>query len=55
LEKLLTLKNCLLKFVHGPLTHAALWTHCFAMTQAGRIEPTVQALIQNSTFVYKYK
>jgi len=32
---------------------ATMWTHCFAMTQAGRIEPTVQALIQNSTFVYK--
>jgi glyoxylase-like metal-dependent hydrolase (beta-lactamase superfamily II) len=32
---------------------ATMWTHCFAMTQAGRIEPTVQALVQNSTFVYK--
>src|SRR5262249_6883793 len=32
---------------------ATMWTHCFAMTQAGRIEPTVQALIQSSTFVYK--
>jgi hypothetical protein len=21
---------------------ATMWTHCFAMTQAGRIEPTVQ-------------
>jgi hypothetical protein len=28
-------------------------THCFAMAQAGRIDPTVQALLQNSTFVYK--
>ena len=28
-------------------------THCFTMSQAGRIEPTVQALLQNSTFVYK--
>ncbi len=25
----------------------------FSMTQAGRIEPTVQALLQNSAFVYK--
>jgi glyoxylase-like metal-dependent hydrolase (beta-lactamase superfamily II) len=32
---------------------ATMWTHCYAMTEAGRIEPTVQALIQNSTFVYK--
>ena len=32
------------------------WTSadfCFAMAQAGRVDPTVQALIQNSTFVYK--
>jgi len=28
-------------------------THCFTMPQAGRIDPTVQALLQNSTFVYK--
>jgi glyoxylase-like metal-dependent hydrolase (beta-lactamase superfamily II) len=28
-------------------------THCFAMAQSGRIDPTVQVLIQNSTFVYK--
>jgi len=28
-------------------------THCFAMAQSGRIDPTVQALLQNSTFVYK--
>ncbi|HJU58828.1 MAG TPA: MBL fold metallo-hydrolase, partial [Nitrososphaeraceae archaeon] len=28
-------------------------THCYAMSQAGRIDPTVQALLQNSTFVYK--
>ncbi|HYJ02002.1 MAG TPA: MBL fold metallo-hydrolase [Nitrososphaeraceae archaeon] len=28
-------------------------TLCFAMSQAGRIDPTVQALLQNSTFVYK--
>jgi glyoxylase-like metal-dependent hydrolase (beta-lactamase superfamily II) len=28
-------------------------THCFTMAQAGRIDPTVQALLQNSTFVYK--
>ncbi len=26
---------------------------CFAMSQAGRIDPTTQALLQNSTFVYK--
>jgi len=32
---------------------ATMWTHCFAVAQAGRVEPTVQALIQNSTFVYK--
>jgi glyoxylase-like metal-dependent hydrolase (beta-lactamase superfamily II) len=32
---------------------ATMWTHCFAMAQAGRVDPTVQALIQNSTFVYK--
>ena len=30
-----------------------MWTHCFAMTEAGRSAPTVMALIQNSTFVYK--
>jgi glyoxylase-like metal-dependent hydrolase (beta-lactamase superfamily II) len=28
-------------------------THCFTMAQSGRIDPTVQALLQNSTFVYK--
>jgi len=28
-------------------------TLCFAMSQAGRIEPTAQVLLQNSTFVYK--
>jgi|SRR5215208_913145 glyoxylase-like metal-dependent hydrolase (beta-lactamase superfamily II) len=28
-------------------------THCYTMAQAGRIDPTVQALLQNSTFVYK--
>ena len=28
-------------------------THCFSMANAGRVDPTVQALLQNSTFVYK--
>jgi hypothetical protein len=28
-------------------------THCYAMAQSGRIDPTVQALLQNCTFVYK--
>jgi len=28
-------------------------THCFTMAQAGRVDPTVQALLQNNTFVYK--
>jgi glyoxylase-like metal-dependent hydrolase (beta-lactamase superfamily II) len=28
-------------------------TLCFAMSQAGRIDPTAQALLRNSTFVYK--
>ncbi|MGD1837835.1 MAG: MBL fold metallo-hydrolase [Nitrososphaeraceae archaeon] len=28
-------------------------THCFTMTEEGRIDFTVQALMQNSTFVYK--
>jgi glyoxylase-like metal-dependent hydrolase (beta-lactamase superfamily II) len=28
-------------------------THCFTMAQSGRVDPTVQALLQNSTFVYK--
>jgi hypothetical protein len=28
-------------------------THCFSMANAGRLDPTVQALLQNSTFVYK--
>ena len=28
-------------------------THCFTMAQSGRIDPTVHALVQNSTFVYK--
>jgi hypothetical protein len=28
-------------------------THCFTMAQSGRIDPTVQALLQNSTFVYR--
>ena len=27
--------------------------HCYTMAQAGRIDPSVQALLQNSTFVYK--
>jgi glyoxylase-like metal-dependent hydrolase (beta-lactamase superfamily II) len=28
-------------------------THCYTMAQSGRIDPTVQVLLQNSTFVYK--
>jgi glyoxylase-like metal-dependent hydrolase (beta-lactamase superfamily II) len=28
-------------------------THCYTMAQSGRIDPTVQALLQNSTFVYR--
>jgi hypothetical protein len=28
-------------------------THCFTMAQSGRVDPTVQALLQNNTFVYK--
>ena len=28
-------------------------THCFSMAEAGRVDPTVQVLLQNSTFVYK--
>jgi glyoxylase-like metal-dependent hydrolase (beta-lactamase superfamily II) len=28
-------------------------THCFAMAQSGRVDPTVQVLLQNSTFAYK--
>jgi len=28
-------------------------THCFTMTESARVDPTVQALLQNSTFVYK--
>ena len=28
-------------------------THCFTMSSSVRVDPTVQALSQNSTFVYK--
>ena len=28
-------------------------THCFSMANTGRLDPTVQTLHQNSTFVYK--
>jgi hypothetical protein len=28
-------------------------THCYTMATSGRVDPTVQALLQNSTFVYK--
>ena len=28
-------------------------THCFTMSQAERVDPTLQALTQNNTFVYK--
>jgi glyoxylase-like metal-dependent hydrolase (beta-lactamase superfamily II) len=28
-------------------------THCFTMAESGRVDPTVMALLQNSTFVYK--
>jgi len=28
-------------------------THYFSMAEAGRVVPAVQALLQNSTFVYK--
>ena len=28
-------------------------THCYTMAQSGRIDPTVQTLLQNSTFVYR--
>jgi hypothetical protein len=30
-----------------------MWTHCFAMAQSGRVDPTTMALLQDSTFVYK--
>ena len=33
--------------------HEFMSTHCFTMAQSGRINPTVQALLQNNTFVYK--
>jgi len=28
-------------------------THCFSMSEAERVDPTLQALTQNSTFIYK--
>lgn len=28
-------------------------THRFTMTESGRVDPTVQALLRNSTYVYK--
>jgi hypothetical protein len=28
-------------------------THCFTMSESGRVDPTVQALLQNSTSVSK--
>jgi hypothetical protein len=28
-------------------------THCFTVAESMRVDPTVQALLQNSTFVYK--
>jgi glyoxylase-like metal-dependent hydrolase (beta-lactamase superfamily II) len=28
-------------------------THCFTMAQSARVDPTVQALLQNNTFVYR--
>ena len=28
-------------------------THCFTMSESGRVDPTVQVLLHNSTFVYK--
>ena len=28
-------------------------THCFAMSEAQRVDPTLQALTQNNTFIYK--
>jgi glyoxylase-like metal-dependent hydrolase (beta-lactamase superfamily II) len=34
-------------------TEEFMSTHCFSMANAGRLDPTVQALLQNSTFVYK--
>jgi alkanesulfonate monooxygenase SsuD/methylene tetrahydromethanopterin reductase-like flavin-dependent oxidoreductase (luciferase family) len=37
----------------GKFPEEFMSTHCFAMAQSGRIDPTVQALLQNSTFVYK--
>jgi len=30
-----------------------MWTHCSAMAQSGRVDPTTMALLQDSTFVYK--
>ena len=30
-----------------------MWTHCSAMAQSGRVDPTTMALLQGSTFVYK--
>jgi hypothetical protein len=30
-------------------------THCISKTESGRIEPTAQAVLQNSTLVYKMK
>jgi len=28
-------------------------THCFSMSEAERVDPTLQALTQNSTFIYR--
>ena len=28
-------------------------THCFSMSEAERVDPTLQVLTQNSTFIYK--
>ena len=32
---------------------AFMSTHCFSMSEAERVDPTLQALTQNSTFIYK--
>jgi len=31
------------------------WEHCFTMSESGRVDPTVQALLQNSTGERKVK
>jgi hypothetical protein len=47
LGKLLPSPWRLITFVYSLLLHAFMSTHCFAMVESGRVNPTVQVLFRS--------